>query len=124
VLRVRTKSDLDLSAHSTDADIAISSKCGAGLDQLLALVLEAVRRRLDPSDGDPASAALITQVRHRAQLEAARSAIDDFLAGPIHEADLRAEDLRQAALSMGRLTGRIDAEDVLGEIFGRFCIGK
>ncbi len=38
--------------------------------------------------------------------------------------ELRAEDLRQAAHALGRITGRVDVEDVLGEIFGRFCIGK
>ena len=40
------------------------------------------------------------------------------------EPELRAEDLRRAAQALGRLTGAVDVEDVLGEIFGRFCIGK
>ena len=40
------------------------------------------------------------------------------------EPELRAEDLRRAAQSLGRLTGAVDVEDVLGEIFGRFCVGK
>ena len=39
-------------------------------------------------------------------------------------AELGAEDLRRAADALGRLTGMVDAEDVLGQIFGRFCIGK
>ena len=38
--------------------------------------------------------------------------------------ELRAEDLRIAAQALGRITGRVDVEDVLGEIFARFCIGK
>ena len=38
--------------------------------------------------------------------------------------ELRAEDLRQATHALGRITGRVDVEDVLGEIFARFCIGK
>jgi tRNA modification GTPase len=43
---------------------------------------------------------------------------------PASEHELRAEDLRQAVQAIGRITGRVDVEDVLGEIFGRFCIGK
>jgi tRNA modification GTPase len=38
--------------------------------------------------------------------------------------ELIAEELRAATDAVGRLTGRIDVEDVLGEIFSRFCIGK
>jgi tRNA modification GTPase len=37
---------------------------------------------------------------------------------------LAAEDLRRAADALGRLTGAVDVEDVLDEVFGRFCIGK
>jgi tRNA modification GTPase len=47
-----------------------------------------------------------------------------FLASPLEEVELRAEDLRRAALALGRLTGAVAVEDVLGEIFNRFCIGK
>ena len=38
--------------------------------------------------------------------------------------ELRAEDLRRAAHALARITGRIDAEMVLDQVFGRFCIGK
>jgi tRNA modification GTPase len=37
---------------------------------------------------------------------------------------LRAEDLRRAADALGRVTGRVDVEDVLDQVFARFCIGK
>ena len=43
---------------------------------------------------------------------------------PAPAGELRAEDLRRAAQALGRLTGRVDVEDVLGQIFARFCIGK
>jgi tRNA modification GTPase len=52
------------------------------------------------------------------------SALSTFLSGASGDFELRAEDLRQAAHALGRITGRVDVEDVLGEIFGRFCIGK
>jgi tRNA modification GTPase len=44
--------------------------------------------------------------------------------GPADQYELRAEDLRRATQAIGRITGRVDVEDVLGEIFSRFCIGK
>ena len=67
---------------------------------------------------------MITQARHRRAIESAQQALDRFLGGSIDETELRAEDLRIAADALGRVVGRIDVEDVLGEIFGRFCIGK
>ena len=60
----------------------------------------------------------------RQQLLRCRAALGSFLTGPIEDAELRAEDLRRAAQALGRLVGAIAVEDVLGQIFGRFCIGK
>jgi tRNA modification GTPase len=67
---------------------------------------------------------LITRARHRALVGAAADACQRFLDGEQTESELRAEDLRGAAHALGKLTGRVDVEEVLGEIFGRFCIGK
>jgi tRNA modification GTPase len=67
--------------------------------------------------------AIITRARHRAELEAAALALQRVRAeqgGP----ELKAEELRIAAWHLGRLTGRIDVEEVLGAIFAEFCIGK
>jgi tRNA modification GTPase len=69
-------------------------------------------------------APLITQARHRQQIEATVEALETYLSGAPAELELRAEDLRRAATALGRITGRVDVEDVLAEIFGRFCIGK
>jgi tRNA modification GTPase len=70
---------------------------------------------------------IVTRARHRRALEETAAAIDRALAqaatGDGHE-ELIAEDLRAAATSLGRLTGRVDVEDILDVIFRDFCIGK
>jgi tRNA modification GTPase len=72
-----------------------------------------------------AEAALVTRERHRRALEdvvaALRRALRDDLA---RREDLLAEELRIAARALGRLTGRVDVEDILDAIFRDFCIGK
>jgi len=69
--------------------------------------------------------ALVTRARHRRALEdalaALRRALKPGLAG---REDLLAEELRIAARALGRLTGRVDVEDILDVIFRDFCIGK
>ena len=100
-------------------EFAISAKTGAGIDALTAHIAK-LAREATGNASDPA----ITRVRHRREIEAAVGHLQTFLAGKPQPLELRAEDLRLAATALGRLTGRIDAEEVLGEIFSRFCIGK
>ncbi|MDX2263345.1 MAG: tRNA uridine-5-carboxymethylaminomethyl(34) synthesis GTPase MnmE [Hyphomicrobiales bacterium] len=99
-------------------DDGVSVVTGEGL-QLLAQRLTLAAHQ--PRDEAPA---LITRARHRREIEAARRALDDFQMGDPDAVELRAEDLRAAAFALGRLTGRVDVEHVLGEIFSQFCIGK
>ena len=66
----------------------------------------------------------MTQARHRQHLETAAASIADFIEGDGTTYELRAEDVRRAAHALGRITGRVDVEDVLDQIFSRFCIGK
>jgi tRNA modification GTPase len=99
--------------------LPLSVRTGQGLAELA----QAVEARAQASAGTSESPAL-TQARHRQQLELCLAALEAYLAGAPNELELRAEDLRQAATALGRITGRVDVEDVLGEIFGRFCIGK
>lgn len=102
-----------------DDMIAISVRTGAGLDVLQQRLAAIAEARIAPGD-TPA----ITQDRHRRLLEAAREDLATFLREPPHDTELRAEDLRRAATALGRITGRIDVEDVLDQVFARFCIGK
>jgi tRNA modification GTPase len=72
-----------------------------------------------------AEQAVVTRERHRRALEEVLAALrraqggEDLLAQ-----ELLAEELRIAARALGRLTGRVDVEDILDVIFRDFCIGK
>ncbi|MEO1264863.1 MAG: tRNA uridine-5-carboxymethylaminomethyl(34) synthesis GTPase MnmE [Pseudomonadota bacterium] len=115
---IQTK--IDLAAGSPPASArAISAKTGAGLDALQTFLLNEVQARIGDI-GEP----LITQARHRAHVAAALRHLVQFLESDADKTEFRAEDLRLAAGELGRLTGAVDPEDVLGAIFGRFCIGK
>ena len=99
--------------------VEISATTGQGLDRLIA-VLQA--RAADLAEASAASP-LMTRARHRTELEAAQAALLRF-GDPELSPELKAEELRIAARHLGRLTGRIDVEEVLGAIFAEFCIGK
>ena len=57
-------------------------------------------------------------------IERCAESLSAFLHGSAGQVELRAEDLRRAATALGRVTGRVDVEDVLDQIFARFCVGK
>jgi tRNA modification GTPase len=104
-------------AAAYGAHVAVSATTGAHLEALTACLADHAHRRL----GDSETVAL-TQARHRAALQACAADLRGFLAAQALE--LGAEDLRRASRALGRLTGRVDVEDVLDQVFGRFCIGK
>jgi tRNA modification GTPase len=121
-LRVANKADLVPAGSAVrfpEGTLAISAMTGEGIDGLTRRLAALAREAIGSSE-HPA----LTQARHRANLMACLAALDAFAQGRAEELELRADDLRQAASALGRLTGRIDAEEVLGQIFGRFCIGK
>ena len=101
------------------AKFAISAKTGAGVDQLLDALAELAEERM--SSREPA---LLTVERHRYAFQDARDALAATLGPDAAEWELIAEDLRRAAAAMDRIVGRIGAEEVLGEIFARLCVGK
>ncbi|HET7193125.1 MAG TPA: tRNA uridine-5-carboxymethylaminomethyl(34) synthesis GTPase MnmE [Pseudolabrys sp.] len=98
----------------------ISATSGDGLDHLLGKLTVTADQFLVGTEP-----ALVTRERHRRALEDAEAALRRALKPEIsmHE-DLFAEELRTAAHALGRLTGRVDVEDVLEVIFRDFCIGK
>jgi tRNA modification GTPase len=119
VVDVWNKGDLLAGMPEGDDKLVVSTLTGVGLGALEARIMDLARARTRGGE-----AALITSARHRQQILAANVAAEAFLAGDKSDLELRAEDLRLASQAIGRLVGRVDAEEILGAIFGRFCIGK
>jgi tRNA modification GTPase len=113
------RSKADLAPESSLDGIAVSAVTGAGLDHLLVEITRCAEQAVG-NQSEPA----LTQVRHRESLQQAAADIESFLKGSPDAIELRAEDVRRAAHAIGRITGRVDVEDVLDLIFSRFCIGK
>jgi tRNA modification GTPase len=90
---------------------------GDGIAALIARLAAAVDATLSTG-----TAPLVTRARHRESLDHCVAALDRFGMAALPE--LAAEDLRRAARSLGRITGRVDVEDMLDVLFGEFCIGK
>jgi len=124
-LIVLNKSDLATLPFPAEIDgrpvFEVSVKTGSGVDELLAALEERVAARLSMGTG-----LAPTRERHRHALEECRAALARVFAvtDPHGEMELMGEDLRLAARALGRITGRIDVEDLLDVIFGEFCIGK
>jgi len=99
----------------------VSARTGAGLDPLERRLTQIVRDRLETDE-----APLVTRARHRELVEEALAAVERGLEGARIGigAELVSEDLRLAARALGRITGSIDAEDLLEVIFSQFCVGK
>ena len=122
-LTIVNKADLvqpDLSRWP-EGTMLISAKTGEGLPALKTALV-----RFAGESFGGGETPLITRARHRQQIERARSVLGQFIdgAGSGEPPEIAAEHLREAADALGRLTGRLDVEDVLGQIFSEFCIGK
>ena len=103
--------------------LPLSVKTGIGLDDFVRTLTARVRQLANTrvSASPP-----LTRARHRAALEDCVAALDrarDGVAGG-QDMEMIAEDMRVAAQALGRITGRIDVEDLLDKIFKDFCIGK
>jgi len=102
--------------------LPVSVRGNMGMDALLDALETEVTARIGLTGN-----ATLTRARHREALTDCIAALDRFLHGSernnLH-AELAAEDVRLAARALGRITGRIDVEDLLDVIFRDFCIGK
>ncbi len=123
-IRVGTKVDrIDSAGERSQLaarfDVLISAVTGEGVNDLLTMIGARLRAEFAPGES-----LLITRERHRVALAGAVEAMRAALAVDGRPLELRAEDLRRAGDAIGRITGRIDVEDLLDVIFGDFCIGK
>jgi len=121
-LTVHNKTDLlqqspRVRVSNEGSEIHLSAKTGTGINLLKAEILQIVGWR--PGNED----LLMARERHLAALSEASAALER--AGKaIGQPELFAEELRLAQSSLSAITGNYTADDLLGEIFSRFCIGK
>ena len=126
IVHVLTKSDLTPAVTETPpsnftSTLEISAKTGKGIQELKDTLYEmAVEGKLGTDR------TLLTNSRHYEALQHALTAINSVEKGLAEEVsgDLFAVDIRQALYHMGEITGEITTEDLLGNIFANFCIGK
>lgn len=101
--------------------IYISAREGVGIDELC----RALRSTVD-TDGVYRGEAVVSNIRHYDALQRARESIakaQDGLAGGI-SSELLSEELRMATDALGEITGEITSDEILQNIFSKFCIGK
>jgi tRNA modification GTPase len=117
-LVVWNKSDL-LDFQKQDG-LSLSLKSGEGLAELTAALTALIAERLETKGETPA----LTRPRHRQALTDALASLRHALTAPDDQPELFAEDLRLALRAVGRITGRVDVEELLDSVFRDFCIGK
>jgi tRNA modification GTPase len=102
-----------------ESDLWVSVKSGEGLAKLRAELELIVEERYRGAEN-----AVLVRQRHRDRVQTAIQYLRQFLQDSGKSAELKTEDLRQAARELASITGRVDVEDLLGKIFSEFCIGK
>ena len=118
--RIRVFNKIDLCgkpATSSDGEVWISAKTGAGIELLRQALLAAAGWQ------QSGESVFLARERHLRALERAERHLDAAL-GEAARWELFAEELRLAQEALGEITGEFTADDLLGEIFRRFCIGK
>jgi len=119
-LQVLNKSDLGAVATAPDLEaLSVSTTTGQGLSELHDWIAARLARDLSGADF-PA----VTRERHRRRLAEALAAVEAGRRALDLAPEMAGDDLRRAADALARVTGAIGVEDILGEVFSSFCIGK
>ena len=106
--------------NGINRSFAISAVAGTGMGNLIEALAAFGKAYFAATE-----TTLITRARHRQALQETAAALARALEqGDDGGEELIAEELRSAATTLGRLTGRVDVEDILDVIFREFCIGK
>jgi len=116
---VLTKADLRAPAERPAGVFALSVATGENLPELIGRLAEFSRGIVHSG-----AAGLLARSRHQQAFQAAEAALSRVVSRPAAPVELIAEDLRAARFALERLIGTVDVEDILGDIFSRFCIGK
>lgn len=114
---VYNKLDLAPRFERPQGALAVSAKTGQGLEELRAAILAAA------GWSATGESVFLARERHLRALEKARTHID-AARSELDRWEVFAEELRLAQGALGAITGELTSDDLLGEIFGRFCIGK
>ena len=104
---------------ATEGWLFVSARTGDGMAEFVEALVSIVRQRYDQADN-----ALIVRERQKQAIYESIRYLNDSVMHAESQLELVAEDLRKAAHALGRVTGRIDVEELLSVIFSEFCIGK
>lgn len=107
----------DISGDKTATGLWVSAKTGEGLAELVEILSKEAARRVSGTEGP-----VLTRARYRHALE---EAAENLACVPqAVEPELAAEHVRRALRAIGRITGRVDLDELLDVVFRDFCIGK
>ena len=120
---VRTKADDSEQGIGTAGEVLVSAPNGTGLEELRQILLH---RAFGGILGEPGEAPLVTRERYARVLRAARDEVQGFLDAQASGIPMEyaATHLQAAASALEDLVGAVTVDDVLGRVFGDFCVGK
>jgi tRNA modification GTPase len=121
IIKVLNKIDL-VNTHEREADAYISALTGEGIETLF----QKLKERAFGNSQYSEKSALVSNIRHYNCLERSKDNLEKSLSSlkKNYSGEFIASDIRNAATSLGEIIGEVTSEDVLNNIFSKFCIGK